>query len=282
MKTGVRDLMTGVVAISGIVVFVTLLMRFGELTNVGTDFARIRIACPSAKGLSQIAPVSLNGVKIGDVTGIEIDPERDGLAVISIRYDRDVRIPSDFTLAMDAALIGQSGLDLRIPAGRTEPAAGYVQGDGETYEREIVALGDQLAEPLAKLEEATDAFIGLADAYADLGASLQSLSEDARTSLAEFDETNTVLRAEVTRLGESVASTSAELNGTLRTIDSTLGEAKTALATMNSGEGSLGLLLNDAQLYNNLATGAERLERAMFEVELLLQKIREEGLGLGF
>jgi len=282
MKTAVRDLMTGVVAISGIVVFAILLMRFGELSNVGTNYAHIRLAVPSAKGLSQIAPVSLNGVKIGDVTSIDIDPQRDGLAIISLRYDKDVRIPTDFLVAMDSALIGQSGLDITIPVGRDSTDVSYVEGEDEVYERTIAALTDQLAEPISRVQAASDAFVELAETYTELGESLNSLTTDAKASLAEFDETNRSLRTEMARLGDATERTSEELAGTLRTLDSTLGETQTMMATINAGEGSVGLLLNDPEFYHSLTTSAERLERAMFEVELLIQKIRDEGLGVGF
>ena len=55
------------------------------------------------------------------------------------------------------------------------------------------------------------------------------------------------------------------------------------LSTLASeGDGTVGLLLRNPDLYNSLADSAKRLEATLRKVELLLEKIREEGLGVSF
>ncbi|RLD72429.1 MAG: MCE family protein, partial [Bacteroidetes bacterium] len=60
----------------------------------------------------------------------------------------------------------------------------------------------------------------------------------------------------------------ADIQGTFNHINETLNELETVLAKINSGEGSMGMLLNDDSLY-------VELDRSAKELNLLLKDIRE-------
>lgn len=55
-----------------------------------------------------------------------------------------------------------------------------------------------------------------------------------------------------------------------------------SLPAINSGEGTLGQLAKNPDLYNNANDAASRLEKAIAEFQLLLEKYRTEGLKLQF
>ena len=44
----------------------------------------------------------------------------------------------------------------------------------------------------------------------------------------------------------------------------------------NAGEGSLGMMLNNPDLYNALTDAAVRLERTLVEIQLFIQKVKAE------
>ncbi len=58
----------------------------------------------------------------------------------------------------------------------------------------------------------------------------------------------------------------------------TLEEVRTVARLAHDGEGTVARMLQDADLYDNLDDAAIRLERALREVELLVQKVKAEGI----
>lgn len=111
------------------------------------------------------------------------------------------------------------------------------------------------------VEHATNAV----DAYANLAG---SLSQEAGRAVEALDA----------RAGEVVATLQPVADGA-----SLLLERMRSLATLAAeGEGTIGQLLNNPDLYKSLVDSAQRLEATLRKVELLLDKIREEGIGVSF
>jgi ABC-type transporter Mla subunit MlaD len=54
------------------------------------------------------------------------------------------------------------------------------------------------------------------------------------------------------------------------------------LTRLNSGEGTIGRLLNDPQLYNDMSDAAQRLTLTLRDLQTLVRKVKEEGLELKF
>ena len=48
------------------------------------------------------------------------------------------------------------------------------------------------------------------------------------------------------------------------------------------GDGSIGKVLNDPALYNNLNDALERMKQALKELQLLIQKWKKEGVPVDF
>lgn len=83
--------------------------------------------------------------------------------------------------------------------------------------------------------------------------------------LAESDIKGTVQTANGTL--EETQKMVTDLKATLATLDQTFTQANTLLTKINAGEGTLGLLVKDEALYNNL-------NKTSREMELLLQDVR--------
>lgn len=68
------------------------------------------------------------------------------------------------------------------------------------------------------------------------------------------------------------------LAGVADQLATTLEEVRLLARKANTGEGTLGQMLNNPDLYNALTEAALRLERTLVEVQLFMQKVRAEGL----
>jgi phospholipid/cholesterol/gamma-HCH transport system substrate-binding protein len=59
----------------------------------------------------------------------------------------------------------------------------------------------------------------------------------------------------------------ANVGQTLTNANKAVSDLQTVLAKINSGEGSIGLLINDKTLYNNLSNAAGNLDQLMIDLK---------------
>jgi phospholipid/cholesterol/gamma-HCH transport system substrate-binding protein len=137
-----------------------------------------------------------------------------------------------------------------------------------------------------------DSAVASADLWlgdAELRADARSLVDQASGVIAEasgavqsWRTAGETLDAEVKSVGDEVSETSARVNETLTTLGQTAEEFRIAAHSVNSGQGTLGMLLSNPDLYRSLQSAAERLERALVEAQLLIEKYRKEGVPIQF
>jgi phospholipid/cholesterol/gamma-HCH transport system substrate-binding protein len=72
------------------------------------------------------------------------------------------------------------------------------------------------------------------------------------------------------------------LNPVAEEMNATLIEVRRLAQLATNGEGTVGQLLNNPDLYNSLNDAAIRLERALAEAQLFIEKIKAEGVPLNF
>ncbi len=128
-------------------------------------------------------------------------------------------------------------------------------GDGE-LEGDIRETVRGAKNVMATADEAIARYAKLAD---ELGTDAKTLTE--------------AIAADADRLVERLLPAADELDRTLR-------DVRSILKLASEGEGTVAQLLQRPDLYQSLQSAAVRLERALAETELLLQKVRQEGLRL--
>ncbi|MCC6425400.1 MAG: hypothetical protein IT435_01135 [Phycisphaerales bacterium] len=115
----------------------------------------------------------------------------------------------------------------------------------------------------------------------------------AKTAIADVQKTSTSLReaadsakAQIQiqgdKIGNAADQLTAQTTATLQKIDLAAGEFQKLAAGINSGEGTLGQLAKNPDLYNSLRDAAVRLDRSLTELQLLIQKLKDEGIPIQF
>jgi len=273
MNSKARDSLIGLTAIMGLVLLGWMLMSFGELSGIGQKYQTLVIRTSSARGISPVSPVSLNGVRIGDVTGIRLAADGSGEAVINVRFTQDIQIPADFEIFLDSGFIGSASLDFITSAG---PHTEFVEGKGEEYTRKVASLVDSLTAEVSarlyRLDETADKIDALAVTYTDVGQRLADVidSDDPDAddlsgmmtqlgdSMTEWDSAATSITEQADRLGTRTDESLTKLDSAVVSIDLAAAEARAIAAGINQGQGTLGQLATNADLYRSATPAAHQ------------------------
>lgn len=145
-----------------------------------------------------------------------------------------------------------------------------------------------LSSTLARLDRAiaeAQNWLGDDDLRSDLRRSLSratDLMDEASLTLEEWKSAAGTLTSRADEVGDSVENAVREFASATRALGEAMLEVQTLVAGVNRGEGTAGMLAKNPDLYRSLNDAAVRLEKALTEAQLLIEKFRKEGVPVQF
>lgn len=285
-----REIKTAVLIIASILLFIWgySFLKGRDLLN---SYKTLYVEYETVEGLTSSATVTINGLEIGRVVGIAIDENTGNLLV-------ELQIKSDFPISKSSiAAIYEPGFigGKQIAIVPNFKDKSIVEG-GDTLKGEIrLGLTDRVGDKLVPLQEKLDRIMANADVLiTGINNVLdKKAQEDLRISLAELskileqfhkaslsintilDENKVQIKGVVSNFNEissnfskiSDSLSKAGLGRTVKDLNKALVKVDGIMDGLESGDGTIGKLLNDDELYNNLSETA-------IELELLLQDVR--------
>ncbi|MDR0907725.1 MAG: MlaD family protein [Rikenellaceae bacterium] len=234
-------------------------------------------------GLQTSAPVLLKGVKIGSVTGITIDPAHTDQVVVTVNIKKSFRIPTDSSLKMFTnGIMGGKAIEFVpgvadtyfergavIPSiaesGLLDVASTSIEDVIDEFKRLVNSLDATSVTINSVLQQNAESFkgtmdninsttrqlseAGVGDMIAELGAFTHSLQQNA----GRLDS----IMANLDTVSGSLAGT--DLGGTVAGLDESIASLNRVLADIESGEGTVGRLLDDPAMYDSLTSAAGSL-----------------------
>lgn len=262
--------------------------------------AEVRVKVYEGTIVPKAVRVSIEKGFVGDaVMELQIPPGTDPAAI------QDTIAPDSVFEGGDAmSTLGRLAQSIQGPMARFGQTADSVEKLAATY----TTLGERLndmVEPrtLADVQSGKDPNVRSAIARADaaMAQAQRLLSDDevvgqakavlarANTLMDEFSGIGKSLVGQADKLStkadavaDSVKTLTEQAAGTMRTADKAANELATILETINKGQGTAGLLIQNPDLYNSLRDAAQGLDRALAEIRLLVEKYRAEGIPLHF
>jgi len=150
MRHSWQDFMVGLVSIVALAGLSALLLLFGEMTWIFQRTFPVTLHANMAAGLRVGSQVMLEGVPVGEVKKITLDPATSLPVVLTLNIDRKVSIPSTVRPTISAGLLGGgSRIDLRIAAGT--PAKPMDPDNPPTLEARFTSLPDQIDSLMTRL-----------------------------------------------------------------------------------------------------------------------------------
>ena len=289
-----KELKTGIVLI---IIIVGFIWGFNFLK--GQDFFKpnkrfYNVEYTNVGGLTEASLVTINGLKVGKVEDIDFNDKIEKRGHLVVRFS----LENDFEFSQNSVVkiyspnpLSGSNLAI-IPNFTGEPA---VTGDflkGEIESSLFTSIGEKLDPIQAKLENvivSADTLFkrinsvldkrtsesikrsvkGLEFTIVDIRKTLSSVNSMIDSSSVSFKET-LVNTKNITENLLKVTDTLANSNigEIIRKAEISLTSVNSLLKGMDEGKGTLGKLINDDAMYNNLTNVSKELEYLLREIKL--------------
>jgi len=283
--------------IAGIIIIVTLiafwwLFKFLKAQNIFTNQNTYYIKYNKVEGLSKSKNVNINGLKVGMVESITPVPTKTKNIsfIVSINVDKDYKFSKNsvaqivtsfmngaeinLVLAEDQAEIAKSGDTLKgsLVPGLMDLAEEKIKPISDNANTVLMRLDSTLASTNKLLNEKNRQNIeaslaNLNNAIAEFnklgkGAN-QLLATNSSKITTAIDNTNKMLvttNSTVEKYGMMADKLNkTDLDVAVKKLESTLSNLNDISSKINSGEGTMGKLMNDPGLYSNLTQASKNL-----------------------
>lgn len=274
-----NEIKIGVVVITAILVtyFGFRLMRDVPLIGLSNQ---VEVVYDRVDGLSAGSIVYLKGVKIGSVKSLELLPGDSILVVLTLDDDRQIPVGSVARVSSASLIDGKSITIEKSNSSEMVPFNGRIKGvydvsffenlsaESEGLSGNVTQTADQLTELTSRLnlmldeqnrENVARSLQGIGSATETLSGVLENkkdeieqLIESANNTMKQLDQLSASGGPKVDSLLTTLEATVADLRTSSDELEVSLQQLSEILTKINDGEGSLGLLVNDPQLYQNL------------------------------
>ena len=224
----------------------------------------------NVNGLTKSSPVFADGFRVGIVRELYYDYERPGNVVAEIDVEPDLRIPKGSSAELAAEMLGGVRMNLLLA---NNPREKYNTGDtipGNLNNGMMGQVGElvpQLERMLPKLDSilsslntllADPAIPATLHNVENLTANLSSTSRQLQHLMSNDIPQ---LTGKLNTIGDNFAVISGNLKqidyaAAMQKVDSTLANVKMITDKLGRTDNTVGLLLNDPTLYNNLSATA--------------------------
>ena len=240
-------------------------------------------------GLTAQAPVYIKGYQVGLVESIQYDFKQNPSFTVNVSIDKTIELPRGTQMALVAdGLLGGGAIELQLPA-MPNRAMPYQKGD--TLPTQIVPglvdnLQTGLLANLDSLLNQANILLASLNSEVEEGSLRNTLrnveritndltvsSRDIR-SLTHQQLPALMIRVDSTMVGlQEIVSdvNAANIQQTIGNVDNTI---NTLNAALQSQDGTLGLLLNDKELYENLNGALQNLDNAVQNVDTIMMSIK--------
>ncbi len=222
----------------------------------------------NVNGLAKSSPVFADGYRIGIVRDIAYDYTHPGNVTVEVELDKDMRIPKGSSAELVSEVLGGVRMNILLA---NNPRESYLTGDtipgslNNGLMESVSTLMPQMEKILPKL----DSILGSLNTILsdpNIPTALNSIKNTTANLEVASGQLKVLMKNDIPLLagklntiGDNFIVVSSNLKGidyasTFNKIDSTMANVKLLTEKLTSKDNSIGLLLNDPQLYNNLNT----------------------------
>ena len=298
-----NEVKVGLLAIAAIVILV-LGFNFLKGQSVFNKPFVLYARFPDIGALEKSNQVKINGLTIGTVSNFSPADREVNSIIVELHVDKTIAIPRNSVALIDGSVLGSAYINIE------KGSVNHYLKSGDTLitRLDMSLLSDlkaQVAPTLTRLNETFDSL------KVTIGGLNSIFDPNTKNNLRELISHLTVSSAELAQLlnvqSGAMAQTLGNLNsvtgnlarnndvinsslrnvevttsrlantnieGVVSALQSTIAELKSTVSRFNTNTGTLGLLMNDRQLYDRLGDVSNRLDKVALSAEILFDDIR--------
>ena len=281
-----KEVIIGLCAILAIVVLV-FGIDFLKGINLFKPANYYYVSYTDVSGLSVSAPVTINGFKVGQVREIEYEYDNPGHILVQLSLNKDLRIPRGTEAIIRNDLLGTATIHLEMPEHNEMHEVGE-HIIGVTEKSMLSSVGEKVMPSIDNIlpridsllislnriagSEALMASINRLDGItSNLESTMRSISASMGTLPSTMNNVNAA-SAYIDSLTNNLASLSTELKqlpikSMVDNLNATTTDLRQLSADLNSNNGTLGMLLHDPALYENLNSAIESIDSLINDIK---------------
>ena len=256
------------IGIAGIVALYILVYGINYLKgiNMFKPSSYFYVKFQNVNGLAKSSPVFADGVRVGIVRDIYYDYNQAENVIVEVELDTELRIPKGSSAELVSELMGGVRMNILLA---NNPREKYAVGDtipgklNNGMMESVAALMPQIEQMLPKLDSIMISLNNILNNQS-IPATLHSVEKTAANLEVASGQLKVLMGRDIPQLtgklntiGDNFITISGSLKeidyaATFKEIEQTLANVKMVTEKLNSKDNTVGLLLNDPQLYNNL------------------------------
>ena len=279
-----NEIKIALVAIVGILVLFFGLNFLKGMSFFSTD-STYYVAFKDISGLSSSNPIYADGYKVGVVKSIQYNYAKKGDVLVQIDINPDLRIPKGSSAEIESDLMGNVKMNLLLannPLERVNKGDTIIGSKNSGMLGNVAKLLPTVRQMLPKLDSilssvntllADPALAHSLHNIEGITANLNTTSQQLNTLVAGVNTQvpGLLRRADGVMVNANTFTgnlAQVDIAGTMAQVNQTIAQLNAFSQQLNSKEGSLGLLMHDPALYNNL-------NKTMMSVDSLLINVRQ-------
>ncbi|MDR1092140.1 MAG: MlaD family protein [Prevotella sp.] len=239
----------------------------------------------NVSGLAQATPVTINGFQVGLVSSMKMDPKNPDRIVTYLNMDKGLNIPKGSKMYLDVSMLGSATIIMETNPYTTE----YISNSDTITgirKKGMLDAADKMVPQIQNLLPKIDSILtgintlinspALSQSLSDVNLITNDMAKSARQlniMMATLNKDVPVITGNLNTMSNDLTGLTKQLNqmniaSTYRTVDSTMKNIQQLSTKISSKDSSLGLLLNDRNLYDSINS-------TISNASLLLKDIRE-------
>ncbi len=283
MKFFTKEVKIALVAILGIVVLYYGLTFLKGLTVFSSDDSYY-VTFTDVSGVSASTPVYANGYKVGVIKGIQYNYDPQGKIVAEMGLDKEMRLPQGSRAEIASDLLGNIKINLLLGE---DPIHMMAKGDtisGGAEQGVMSKLGGMVPAIEAMMPKLDSIMTSLNLLLADPALrqtlhNVEGMTDNLNATSRDLRSLSASLNREMPSMMQKtngILDNTQQLTGNLAAVDvatmtasinQTLANVNEMTRKLNSTEGTLGLLMRDATLYNNLAATTASADSLLIDLK---------------
>ena len=284
-----REVKTAVLVISGIALMI-FLFNYLKGINILDDNAEYHTTF-DYNALNESSPVTIKGNKIGKITHIEYDYDT-GKTKVTISVEKELKFSTNSKIRLfETGLMGGNALAIvPEPGDQMAKSGDYLQSEIEPgLIRSLTENFSGLSSNLGNTMQSADTLLinlnklviddseeGLKRTIAELNktiASFNRLSNSLDELVTKNDSELTAAIANFNKVTSDLAVMSEDLKDvklseSVAKLENTMNNINALIADVKNGNGTLGKLMTDDKLYDNLEGASKQLEQLLQDFKL--------------